>query len=246
VAFRFDDDAEAASDYVWPICWSGPPQAPTEIIARMDDTGVTVTWRDNSHNEDGFRVYRSVDDEEAVVVAEVGRELQQYRDARPQPGQCVSYDVVAFNAAGESIPDLDEFPEVDEGDDTWFEEDEDFESSPTEPEDELSNTVCRPLDPVVPTLVRPRHDQRGVSITPTLNWAGDEDTEEYEIEVWYYPNPPAFPGERHRVFRRLTSDSEVQPSLGYGRNYYWRVRARNEAGWSAWSALFHFSTLVTN
>jgi hypothetical protein len=60
---------------------------------------MTLSWQDTSENEEGFRIYRVINNEKQFV-AQVGPNVTQYADADAPLGAC--YVVTAFNAAGES------------------------------------------------------------------------------------------------------------------------------------------------
>jgi hypothetical protein len=60
-----------------------------------------LSWKDNSADESGFRVYR-ITGNEKIKLAEVGPNTTTYVDNNAPPKAC--YVVVAYNAAGESSP----------------------------------------------------------------------------------------------------------------------------------------------
>lgn len=62
---------------------------------------IQLTWTDNSANEDGFHVYRSLDGAEANRLADVGPDMEVFNDLDVKPGTYI-YSVSAFNFAGES------------------------------------------------------------------------------------------------------------------------------------------------
>lgn len=62
---------------------------------------VHLSWKDNSHDELGFRIYR-ITGSRKVKIAELGPNTTTYADKEALPKVC--YVVVAFNAAGESPP----------------------------------------------------------------------------------------------------------------------------------------------
>lgn len=88
------------------------PAAPTDLA--LD--GTTLSWTDNSDDEDGFRIFVELT-EEAVGGAtseheyEVDADVESFglpeeaTDLRCGPNQVnATYEVVAFNDAGESLP----------------------------------------------------------------------------------------------------------------------------------------------
>ena len=60
-----------------------------------------LSWKDNSADESGFRVYR-ITGNQKIKLAEVGPNTTSYVDNNAPPKAC--YVVVAYNAAGESAP----------------------------------------------------------------------------------------------------------------------------------------------
>jgi hypothetical protein len=60
---------------------------------------LTLSWEDTSENEDGFRIYRVVNNQK-TLIAEVGPNVTHYVDKSAPRDAC--YIVTAFNAAGES------------------------------------------------------------------------------------------------------------------------------------------------
>ena len=71
--------------------------------AGVTPTGKTtrLSWKDNSADESGFRVYR-ITGNQKIKLAEVGPNTTTYVDNNAPPKAC--YVVVAYNAAGESAP----------------------------------------------------------------------------------------------------------------------------------------------
>jgi hypothetical protein len=62
---------------------------------------MTLSWQDTSQNEDGFRIYRIINDQKEVI-AEVGPNVTRFVDKDAPRNSC--YVVTAFNAVGESDP----------------------------------------------------------------------------------------------------------------------------------------------
>ncbi len=63
---------------------------------------VTLSWQDNSDNEDGFRVYRQLVGGTFETLGTTAPNVPTFQDANGVPGAC--YKVTAFNLAGESGP----------------------------------------------------------------------------------------------------------------------------------------------
>lgn len=78
-----------------------PPAAPTKLAISSRICGdqgysVTLRWKDNAGNEDGYRVYR-----DAQLIATLKANITKYTDIPPGSGP-YTYSVEAFNAAGVS------------------------------------------------------------------------------------------------------------------------------------------------
>lgn len=83
-----------------------PPSAPSGLgVASASSTQMWVWWTDNSANEDGFRVERSIDAGGSwVASATSGANQSHLVDQGLTPEQELCYRVIAFNAGGDSPP----------------------------------------------------------------------------------------------------------------------------------------------
>ena len=67
---------------------------------------LTLTWTDNSNNEQGFIIYRRAPGASNYLeVGRVGPNVQRYRDQRPKWWENYCYFVAAYNSAGRSETD---------------------------------------------------------------------------------------------------------------------------------------------
>ncbi|MFP3953876.1 MAG: fibronectin type III domain-containing protein, partial [Candidatus Acetothermia bacterium] len=74
------------------------PEVPGNVKAKaLSPSRITITWRDDSENEDGFRIYR-----DGSRIATVGSNVTSYTDTGLEAGRSYSYAVTAFNDSGES------------------------------------------------------------------------------------------------------------------------------------------------
>ena len=84
-------------------CGSLPASHPSIVSPppRLEQSTRTVqlSWRDNSGDENGFRIYR-ITGNEKIKIAELGPNTTTYVDQDAPPKAC--YVVTAFNSAGES------------------------------------------------------------------------------------------------------------------------------------------------
>jgi hypothetical protein len=92
---------------------SGPPVAPSGLAANTTVCNggyqVTVSWKDNSTNEQGFRVYRKgpLQNDIYHLIATLGPNITQYVDNPPGSGP-YTYYVEAFNASGAAQSNSDQ------------------------------------------------------------------------------------------------------------------------------------------
>jgi len=76
------------------------PNTPTNLHAsHVDKTTATLTWRDNSNNETGFKVYQGTS---TTPVATLGANVRRYTATGLTADTSYTYKVKAYNSAGES------------------------------------------------------------------------------------------------------------------------------------------------
>jgi len=80
------------------------PQAPTSLVANKDSaTQINLTWVDNSTNEEGFKIERSLNPTaEFSQIATVANGLTSFTNTELSPGTTYYYRVLAYNSAGDS------------------------------------------------------------------------------------------------------------------------------------------------
>lgn len=82
---------------------TAPPQAPTSLTATaVSSTQIRLTWQDNSSDETGFRVERSIGGAAYTVIATVGANVTTLDDTAVEAGQTCQYRVCACNSGGTS------------------------------------------------------------------------------------------------------------------------------------------------
>jgi chitinase len=80
-----------------------PPDAPSNLAAApVASSQINLSWDDNSSNEHGFKVERSLDGVSFVEIAETGEGVTGYPDINLTPETTYYYRVLAFNSAGVS------------------------------------------------------------------------------------------------------------------------------------------------
>ena len=96
-----------------------------------------------------------------------------------------------------------------------------------------------PLVPDAPVLISPADSASAVAITPTLTWGASSGATAYAVQL----SPgAAFDSAVITGSTAAQTTFTVSGFLANNTGYYWRVRAHNSAGVSAWSAIAQFTT----
>ena len=81
------------------------PIAPSNLVAKaVSSTEIDLTWQDNSTDEQGFRIERSLDGQNFTEIGTVGPNVQSFNDTGLTPETTYFYRVFAFNNFGNSDP----------------------------------------------------------------------------------------------------------------------------------------------
>jgi len=92
--------------------------------------------------------------------------------------------------------------------------------------------------PDVPVPVSPSNNKTDVSVTPLFTWEAATGANTYDIQVSANENFSTT-----IIDESAIAITEFQsPVLAYSTEYFWRVRALNAVGQSAWSAVWRFTT----
>lgn len=95
-----DDRAGVCALYPAPLL---PPSAPSGLAAApAPPTSISLSWQDNSGNEDGFRIERSTNGVSFTPVSDTLANVTAYTNSDLSCGVAYYYRVLAFNAAGTS------------------------------------------------------------------------------------------------------------------------------------------------
>jgi len=106
-----DNDGQTATDKARvvvkaapkPTSTPRPPRRPSDLAAKQRREYVSLTWRDQSDDENGFRVYRTIDGGQTwAPIDEIPAGKRSLRDSDVAAGSTYGYAVAAFNDIGES------------------------------------------------------------------------------------------------------------------------------------------------
>lgn len=99
-----DSDYSNTANATTPLCGGAePPAAPTGLTAKaIGKAKIALNWTDNSNNEEGFRIYRGLNESDLTPYATVGPNTSSYVDNQVISKTIHSYKVCAFNSMGES------------------------------------------------------------------------------------------------------------------------------------------------
>jgi hypothetical protein len=86
-----------------PIVRPNAPEVPNKLAAKaISQTRIDLSWTDNSNNESGFFIERSLDGINWGQIASVGANTTKYSDNGLVYGTKVYYRVRAYNSGGGS------------------------------------------------------------------------------------------------------------------------------------------------
>ncbi|MBN1670144.1 MAG: fibronectin type III domain-containing protein [Kiritimatiellae bacterium] len=86
-----------------PVSGNPPPAAPSAPAATAVSSGqITITWRDNSNNEDGFKLDRRQSGTSVWVTLTAAANATSLNDTSVAPETKYYYKILAYNAAGNS------------------------------------------------------------------------------------------------------------------------------------------------
>jgi hypothetical protein len=96
--------------------------------------------------------------------------------------------------------------------------------------------------PSQPVLISPTNSSIDISLTPLLDWGDVATATNYRLQV---SNNSGFTSFTINDSSLTSSQYTISSGLlSYGTTYYWRVSAKNSLGWSVYSAVYNFTTLL--
>ncbi len=102
-----DSFREDAGDFMLAVEPTIPiaPDAPTNLVATaINGNQIDLQWQDNSDNEQGFRIERSLDGSSFATIATTGPNTTTFSDTTVDANTTYFYRVFAFNNFGSSAP----------------------------------------------------------------------------------------------------------------------------------------------
>jgi hypothetical protein len=90
----------------------------------------------------------------------------------------------------------------------------------------------------VPVLVSPASGTTGLTESPPLVWGASAGADSYDIQIAL---SSSFLGSTKTAYAWVGTSKTFGNLDDYSKHFYWRVRARNVAGLSAWSAPWDFT-----
>lgn len=86
-----------------PPCTGEPPLAPGNLTAKAKGKAkISLSWTDNSDNEDGFKIYRGLSPTGLTLYHTVGANVTAYDDTGVSSKTTYYYKVCAYNSYGEN------------------------------------------------------------------------------------------------------------------------------------------------
>jgi hypothetical protein len=179
-----------------------PAPAPTNVLATSQSgPQIRLTWTDNSSNETGFILERSVGGSSFAPLTVVGSNITTYTDTAVVAGQSYMYRVAASDTGGQS---------------TFT----------------LSSAVSIPLQPAAPMNLIASAVRVNNRAEVTLNWTDLSNNETgFTIER---ATDAGFTANVNTFTAAANATTLTQSGLPRGVTYYYRIRADNVGGSSAW------------
>ena len=208
--------AHEEMDMMRAIIVAAPPKAPTNLVVTTKGTSATLTWKDNSLSETSFTIERAEDAAFTIGLTKftVNAGTTTYTD-KIKNKQLYFYRVKATNTVG----DTTQYPQPAIGFPTMS-----VDSAP-------SNTAMTDAPPAAPTNLAYTHTL-GTSVVQ-LSWNDNSGNEQgFLIQRSTSSN---FNQNVASWQVSANVNTYVDGSIALGTRYYYRVRAFNAFGNSAWS-----------
>ena len=83
-------------------CFLTGPLKPTNLTVSTGYKSISINWKDNATNEDGYKISRSVNGTSFTIVKNLSKNTTSYTDSNLNPNTKYYYKVGAYNGAGVS------------------------------------------------------------------------------------------------------------------------------------------------
>jgi subtilisin family serine protease len=103
---------------------------------------------------------------------------------------------------------------------------------------QIRNFRTIPILPSVPTLVFPENNSVAMPLAMTFEWNIANEADNYQFQV----ADDEFFGNLLHDISGITTTQRYISNLAINKTYFWRVRSKNEAGFSNWTVKWKFTT----
>lgn len=194
-----------------------PPEAPTELLATESaEARITLSWRDRSVTETGFRIERRTDETgEFARVDTVAANVSVFTDRTVQAGTTYQYRVLAYRGTSLSQP------------------------SPTVTVGAITNAA-----PSVPDSPSPEDGSQSIPSDSlvVLRWISqDPNQDPLTFDVFFGSERSNL---EQIAMRQSAAEIPVPTPLEDNHTYFWRVIAHDSRGLSRASRVWSFSTPI--
>lgn len=101
-AYNFFGQSIPSNEVTYIVPGDSIPSAPSNLTVTGSGTSATLSWTDNSDNEDGFYIDRKVGDGSYIRLTSTAADTTGYTDSGLPPGMAIKYRVKAYNTSGQS------------------------------------------------------------------------------------------------------------------------------------------------
>ncbi|MCG8699748.1 MAG: T9SS type A sorting domain-containing protein [Bacteroidales bacterium] len=84
------------------------PKAPSDLTVQVNNCSIKLTWKDNSNNEEGFKVYRKSENGRYELIKTLSKNVTSYKDYNVSAYKSYRYYIQAYNSKGKSYSAIQE------------------------------------------------------------------------------------------------------------------------------------------